>query len=329
MHPSPIEHFSPAVVSTSLGDPTVYSIRSKIEQAVINGFIGIEISFDEDDLFAAAERIANLCQVLGLNIIAFGPFQRYEGLRDRVRHNGMKHIIKIQFLLARALGTDTVIFTANHLPQNELSEGFILEDLRLLSQWGLDLGINIAYTFTCYSTVVNKWWKAWEVVKLVNSPNFGLCLSTFHIAGALSDDTSALPYKGSEASIRHTNSINRMIKTVLPSKIFRLHVSSAVPFIGSLSVNHPWYNPHETPYMSWSRHGKGFLFENNLGGRYSMEDLTRCIVLGLGYTGYISMESSTPGGEKGPFVPAEYAFRAKMAWVNFQIMLKLTRTPSP
>lgn len=153
----------------------------------------------------------------------------------------MRNILKTQFLIATKLGTNTIIVTANHLPQNELSEGFILEDLKLISQWGLDLGINIAYSFTCYSTIINKWWKAWEVVKLINSPNFGLCLSTFHIAGGLGDDTSALSYKGSEESIRRTNSLVRMMEVVPPSRIFHLQVSSAVPFINSISVDHPWY----------------------------------------------------------------------------------------
>ncbi|KAI1662379.1 xylose isomerase-like protein [Daldinia decipiens] len=322
MDPSPAEWLSPAIVSTSLGAPAIYSIQEKLKSAAVD-------YPSEKDLFSAAERIADLCQLFDIKIVAFGPFQRYEGLRDRARHEAMKDILKTQLLLAIKLGAKTIIVTANHLPQDELSEEFILEDLKLISRWGLDLGINIAYSFTCYSTIINKWWKAWEVVKLIDSPNFGLCLSTFHIAGGLGDDTSALSYKGSEESIRRTNSLIRMMEVVPPSKIFHLQVSSAVPFIDSISEDHPWYNPHETPYMSWSRHGKGFLFENPLGGIYSMEDLAKYIVLGSRYKGYISMESSIPASEKGRSVPADYALRAKISWMKFRIMLEFNEMPTP
>lgn len=47
MSPSPAGHLSPAIVSTSLGDPTIYSIREKLEKAAVNNFMGVEISFDE------------------------------------------------------------------------------------------------------------------------------------------------------------------------------------------------------------------------------------------------------------------------------------------
>ncbi|KAI0845831.1 xylose isomerase-like protein [Daldinia vernicosa] len=334
MDPSPAEYLSPAIVSTSLGAPDMYSIREKLEQAAENYFAGVEISFDEvdypseKDLFAAAERIASLCRSLGLEIVAFGPFQRYEGLRDRVRHNAMIDILQTQFSIAMALGARMIIITANHLPQHELSEEFILEDLKLISQWGVDMGISIAYSFTCYSTIINRWWKAWEVVKLIDSPNFGLCLDTFQIAGGLGDDTSALSYNGTEESIRRTNSLNRMIEVVPPNRIFHLQVSSAVPFVDASSPSHPWYTPRETPLMSWSRHGKGFLFENPLGGDYSMEDLAKYIVLGSRYKGYISMEASIPAYEKGLDVPNYYASRARAAWARFLGMLELTEKPN-
>lgn len=79
--------------------------------------------------------------------------------------------------------------------------------------------------------------------------------------------------------------------------------------------------------MSWSRHGKGFLFENPLGGSYSMEDLAKYIVLGSRYKGYISMESSVPASEKGPNVPTDYALRAMTAWKKFRIMLEFNEMP--
>ncbi|KAI1478157.1 hypothetical protein K445DRAFT_26917 [Daldinia sp. EC12] len=219
-----------------------------------------------------------------------------------------------RFAIAKELGTNTIIVTANHRPASKLSTEFIRNDLAFLADFAFRYkpSLFIAYSFTCYSTIVNKWWKAWELVQSVDRFNFGLCLNVFHIASSWTYETE----------LDQVNCIERLTSTVKRNKIFYMQVSSAVPPVLPLSANHPWYHPRETAFESWARNGKTFLFETTpLYTSNAMEELARSIIVGFGYRGFVTLETSTTTDDMGEDVPADRARRGKIAWKNFQLML--------
>lgn len=63
---------------------------------------------------------------------------------------------------------------------------------------------------------MNSWEYAYELVKEVNRPNFGLCLDTFHIASYLSHspETKDGLRKGGEASLRESLEVSEQSSNI-------------------------------------------------------------------------------------------------------------------
>ncbi|KAI1801477.1 xylose isomerase-like protein [Daldinia bambusicola] len=325
MEANPFTMYPPAITCSSLGDPTIYPIEEKLKRAALCRFTGVEISFEEvleeaklgswmdypssRDLESAASRIHKLCRVLGLEVVAFGPIQCFEGLRNRVRYRAMKDTLSTRFQIAKALGTKTIIVTANHLRVEEVSEDYILSDLKDLSDFASkeDPSISIAYSFTCHSTFVNKWKKAWDIVKSIDRSNFGICLNTFQVATALACDTEQT----------YTTNLAHLVEIPL-DKVLHVQVSGAAPLTAPLIAGHPWYHPRESTWLSWSKKGKRFPFECPNPGQNFMEKVAAYTIRALRYKDRLTFERSTTIEEKEPNVPADCARRGMIAWYKLK-----------
>lgn len=221
--------------------------------------------------------------------------------------------------------------TANHLPADELNANLIVEDLRKLA---IRAGhrsppIKIAYSATCYSTYVNTWEKAWEIVELVNRPNFGICLNTFHIARSMWGSLHS-PYVPCAAThYALIRALDDMVELIDPKKIFLLQVADGERFESPIDKYHPWYDwnhPYATPHMCWSRGGRTFAFEPDLGGSMPVETMAVTIIIRLNYAGFVSMEMfSASTRQRSRRVPAEHVLRGMQSWKQLSDSVEANR----
>jgi 4-hydroxyphenylpyruvate dioxygenase len=336
--------FQPAILSASLGRASLHNFDTKVKEAGKQGFEGIEIFYEDleyvakklsshesptsEDLCQAARQVHEECQVAGLQIIGLQPFLFYEGLLDRQKHNELIEKIHVWFRIVKELKTATIQIPANFLPTDQLTGDMdvIVGDLRELADLGLQEHpqVRFAYENLCWSTHIDTWEKAWEVVKQVDRPNFGLCLDTFNIAGRVWADPTSLDGKTPNADKELKRSILQMVQQVDLNKVFYIQVVDAERMTSPLVEGHPFHTSGQPPRMSWSRNARTFAYEDDRGAYLPVEDVARAIIHDLGYKGYISMELfSRTMSEQGEHVPAEHAQRGMASWVKLVDRLNL------
>ena len=324
----------------SLGRAWVHSLPNKLDQAAANHFSGIEVFFEDLEYLArsqsnlpssatpspeaslhAAHTIRTLCDERDLTIIGLQPFMHYEGLLDRIEHASRIEKLKLWFNIAKVLGTDTIQIPANFLAKEEISGDMelVVQDLRQIADMGLQESpaIRFAYENLCWSTYFDTWEQGWEIVQKVDRPNFGLCLDTYNIAGRVYADPSSRSGKTPNADEDMKLSLERLIKMVDVKKVFYIQVVDAEKMREPLVNGHAFYDSSQPARMSWSRNARLFAFED--GGYLPVMDVTKAIIEGLGYEGWVSMELfSRTMAEPGKEVPAEHAKRAAIAWEKIQ-----------
>ncbi|KAL1624270.1 hypothetical protein SLS56_007972 [Neofusicoccum ribis] len=337
--------FRPAVLSVSLGRAWLHPFEEKLRQAAKHGFEGIEVFYedleylarelaggsnppDSEQLVRAAHRVRELCDSLHLTIIGLQPFLFYEGLLDREQHARLIEKIKLWFRLAKVLGTSTIQIPANFLPAEQLTgdSSVIASDLRELADLGLqeDPPIRFAYENLCWSTFIDTWEKAWEIIELVDRPNFGLCLDTFNIAGRVWGDPASPTGKTPNADTDLEESLKRMTRTINMDKVFYIQVVDAERMESPLVEGHPFHVEGNPPRMNWSRNARTYIYEEDRGAYLPVEQVARTIIHGLGYKGFVSMELfSRTTAEKGEEVPEKHAQRGAIAWKTLQQRLEL------
>lgn len=331
--------YQPAIMSASLGRAWLHNLNYKIEQATKAGFKGIEIFYEDldyaareiskndspsaGDILSAADRVHEACQAQGLEVIGLQPFLFYEGLRDRDQQASLIEKMKLWLQIAKRLGTNTIQIPANFLPAEQLTNDLdvIAADLRQVADMGAAETpvVRFAYENLCWSTYIDTWEKAWEVVKRVDRPNFGICLDTFNIAGRVWADPADVTGKMPDADADLKISLERMVKEVHVAKVFYIQVVDAERMETPLVPGHPFHVDGQPARMSWSRNARTFMYEKDRDAYLPVEDIARTIIHGLGYEGYISMELfSRTMAETGQHVPDEHAARGIAAWKTFQ-----------
>jgi 4-hydroxyphenylpyruvate dioxygenase len=324
----------------SLGRAWVHSLPSKLDQAAANHFSAIEVFFEDLEYLArsqsnlpssatpspeaqlhAAHTIRTLCDDRNLTIIGLQPFMHYEGLLDRNEHAARIEKLKLWFNIVKLLGTDVIQIPANFLAREEISGDMevVVQDLRQIADMGLQESppIKFAYENLCWSTYFDTWEQGWEIVQKVDRPNFGLCLDTFNIAGRVYADPSSRSGKTPNADEDIKASLERLVKMVDVRKVFYIQVVDAEKMREPLVEGHAFYNSSQPARMSWSRNARLFAFE--AGGYLPILDVTRAIIEGLGYEGWVSMELfSRTMAEPGEEVPVNHARRGAIAWEKIQ-----------
>jgi 4-hydroxyphenylpyruvate dioxygenase len=336
--------YQPALLSASLGRAWLHDFEKKAQEAAKHGFKGIEIFYEdldflarslhkvnnpnEDQILTAAEHAKQVLDRLGLTVIGLQPFLFYEGLLDRDEHTRLIEKIKTWFKIAKRLGTNTIQIPANFLPADQLTEDInvIVGDMIELADLGLqeEPPIRFAYESLCWSTHIDTWEKSWEVVQLVDRPNFGVCFDTFNIAGHVWGDPASPTGKTPNADADLRCSMDRLIREVTVEKVFYIQVVDAERMESPLVKGHPFHVDGNPPRMNWSRNARAFMYETNRGAYLPVEDVARALIEGLGYKGYVSMELfSRTMSEEGDEVPAVHAKRGIEAWKKLVQRLNL------
>jgi 4-hydroxyphenylpyruvate dioxygenase len=332
--------YKPAIASMSLGRAWVHKLPYKLDQAQANKFQGVEIFFEDleylareesgiaadqvpstEAQIAAAKTIKKLCDDRDLEIIGLQPFLHYEGLLDRSEHVQRIEKLKTWFEIAKALGTDIIQIPANFLGKDKITGDLdiVVGDLREVADMGLRETpvIKFAYEPLCWSTYFDTWEKGWDLVEKVDRMNFGMCLDTFNIAGRVYADPASLNGKTPDAEKDLEKTLKEMVRRVDIKKVFYIQVVDAEKMRDPLVEGHAFYAAEQPARMSWSRNARLFAFEE--GGYLPIMDVSRTIIEGLGYKGWVSMELfSRTMNEPGDEVPKEHARRGRVAWEKFE-----------
>ncbi|KAI0163110.1 putative 4-hydroxyphenylpyruvate dioxygenase [Pestalotiopsis sp. NC0098] len=327
--------YQPAIMSASLGRAWIHDFHYKMEQAAKAGFKGMEIFYEDleymareraenaapsdEDILDAAREAYTVCQKHDLTIIGLQPFLFYEGLKDRAQHDKLIEKMKLWLRLADILHTDTIQIPGNFLPRDQLTDDLDVHaaDLRQLADMGAahDPPVRYAYENLCWSTFTDTWEKAWDMVRRVDRPNFGLCLDTFNIAGRMWADPASPTGKTADADADLAASIECMVREVDLAKVFYIQVVDAERLDAPLVPGHPFHVDGNPARMMWSRNARTFMYEEDRGAYLPVEDVAKAIIHKLGYKGYVSMELfSRTMSEEGQHVPDEHARRGMVAW---------------
>lgn len=166
----------------------------------------------------------------------------------------------------------------------------IVPDMKELAELGLKQNppIRVAFEALCWGSHVYTWQKSWEVVQAVNRPNFGLVLDSFHIAGWEFVDPTVSGCQRKDAQARLDASLQQLIKTVKPEKVFYIQLADAEradPAITPTSGS-PFYNPELPPRMAWSRNCRLYPYEEELGAYMPAEQCAKAFKE-IGFKGYM------------------------------------------
>ncbi|RJE23834.1 3-dehydroshikimate dehydratase [Aspergillus sclerotialis] len=322
-------HLLPAIPNMSLGAPGVHSLPSKLHQASIHGFQGIELfiedlnslaetSFSGNHL-AAAHHVRNLCDKLNLTIICLQPFLFYEGLLDRTQHD---HLLNTKlthwFKISRILGTDLIQVPSNFLPADpetgELKTSgdmdLIISDLQKIADIGAaqDPPFRFVYEAISWGNHVYNWEDSYRIVEEVNRPNFGLCLDTFHILARVYADPLSPTFITSTAK-QDLQACLASLRRIDPRRIYYIQVVDGERLNSALDETHPFYVKGRPCRMSWSRNARLFPFEEERGAFMPVLEVVKAI-LDAGFEGWVSLELFHRDlARKDDTVPAEYAAR--------------------
>ena len=326
----------------SLGRPWIHDLPSKLHEAALYGYLGIELFFDDLDCLAqtchngshieAAYHVRELCETLHLSIICLQPFGFYEGLLDRNEHERLvTEKLPRWFHLARILGTDMIQIPSNFLPADPDTgaarttgdKDLIVSDLRRVADLGLQQKpspIRFVYESLAWSNHINTWEECWDVVQRVDRPNFGICLDTYNIAGRVYADPASPTGKTPNADADMHNSLARLRSrtsntAINISKIFYVQVVDGERLSSPLDENHPFHVPGQPTRMNWSRNARLFPFEEDRGGYLPVLDIAKIIFNDIGFQGWVSLELfSRTLAEPGPLTVREHARRGRVSW---------------
>jgi 4-hydroxyphenylpyruvate dioxygenase len=325
----------------SLGRANVHELSQKLALAAKYGFQGIELFFEDletianrlpggstvDNQLIAATEIKKLCDSLDLKIVCLQPFMFYEGLLDDAEHRAKIEKLKVWLQLVKILDTDLI-----SIPSNFMREGVtgdmdkIVSDMVEVAELGLQQTpvVRFAFENLAWATYLDTWEQGWEVVKRVNRSNFGICLDTFNLAGRVWADPASGTGKTENADADLKESLDRLVKTVDPKKVFYIQIVDGERLSQPLLEGHPFYNKEQPSRMSWSRNARLFAFEEERGGYLPIKEVATAFINELGFDGWVSLELfSRTMADPDPSTPANHARRGGESWKNLVRELKL------
>ncbi|GMG28360.1 unnamed protein product [Aspergillus oryzae var. brunneus] len=312
----------------SIGTSKSHTLPRKLEVLHQAGFTGIELAFPdivsyapdllghkvaEDnyaELVTVAKDIRKQCEAKNLKVMMLQPFANFEGWpRGSKEREDAFARAKGWIEVMRAVGTDLLQVGSTDTPLDKLSatQENIINDLRELCALLATHNMRLAYENWCWSTHAPTWKDVWNVVRLVDRPNIGLCLDTFQTAGSeWGDPTTStgriedLPVE--ELDRRLEKSMEELASTIPAEKIYLLQVSDAYkpvrPIEGKM-IDGAW------PRARWSHDYRPRPYG---GGYLPIEPVGRA-VLKTGFRGWFSMEIFDGGadGEGKEYDMGEYA----------------------
>jgi len=313
-----------AICSLSLGWDPSHILERKVAAIKTAGFQGIEMFMAEIDMsyakvhnlsrLDAAREIRKLCADHGVEIINLASFGKFEGqptpLEDRLKE------AKEWLEVAKELGTTLIQVPSNDTKEALGDDAVIVGDLRALADLGAqeEPPVSFAYEALAWGTHVADWEESSRIVQLVDRPNFGLCLDTYHVLSRLWADPrehSGLRAGGNSAL---RDSLQRFRDSCPKDKIIYIQLSDAEKLSPPLLPGHPAYREEYDGPHAWCNYGRLFPLDSEKGAYLPMEEISRAWLVDSGWTGWVSMEifhRELKEAEKGP----EYwAQRARQSW---------------
>ena len=301
--------YRPSICTVSLGRAHAgHSLPHKLDMARKYGFEGIELFYEDlvdfaktkdgDEsrfsLLSAARAVRELCHDRGLAIICLQPFMHYEGLLDRVQHRKRADEMRLWVALVHELGTDLILLPSSNLPSERMTTDMsvIVDDMAEIAEIGLatDPPVRFAFEALCWGTRIDTWEGSWDIVERVDKPNFGICLDTFNLLGRIYADPTSLTGRTPNCDSVVQRSLDGLISTVPPNKVFLLQVADAELLRQPLNEIHAFYNPEQPPRMSWSRNARLFYGESQYGAYLPVRAVMEAVIKGIGFTGWLSFE---------------------------------------
>lgn len=324
-----------AIASMSLGRPGIHDLPSKLHQASLHGYSGIELFFDDldhlarashnGDLHAAAHHIHSLCTTLHLTIICLQPFTFYEGLLDRDETTRLlTEKLPLWFELSHILHTDLIQIPSNFLPADPLTSAprttgctsTIISDLQVIADLGASQSppIRFVYEALAWSNHVSTWDHAYAIIEQVNRANLGICLDSLNLAARVYADPATPSGKTPTADADLAASLSLLRERVNPDKIFYLQIVDGERLSSPLTESHEWYVANQPSRMSWSRNARLFAFEEDRGGYLPVLEVARAF-FDTGFEGWVSLELfSRTLADPDPETPKRHARRGYESW---------------
>ncbi|MFD5278207.1 bifunctional sugar phosphate isomerase/epimerase/4-hydroxyphenylpyruvate dioxygenase family protein [Pseudarthrobacter sp. NPDC058362] len=227
------------------------TLKEKMQACAIAGFDGIEI-FEQDLVTSplSPEDVRKMAADLGLGLDLYQPFRDFDGVTPDLLEANLRRAAA-KFRLMTRLGMDTVLVCSNVATATIDDDGLRASQLAQLAGLAGDHGIKVAYEALAWGKYVNDYEHAYRLVQMVDHPNLGTCLDSFHI---LSRDWDTAP-----------------IEQINADKIFFVQVADAPKL--SMDV------------LSWSRHYRVFPGE----GQFELAKFMGHVVR-AGYSGPVSLE---------------------------------------
>lgn len=312
-----------AISTSSLGLHASHTLDSKICAAADHGFTGIEIVFadleaysnaKQLDMIAAAHQIRQLCSQKSLQVLSLCPFENFEGHNSPLEERLAKASRWIS--IARALGATYLQVPAQFDPSATGDELTIVSELQQLADLCLTASppISIAYEPMSWSTHYSTWQSAVHLTNLVNRANFKICLDTFHTATKLWASPHSPTGKYPDADRRLTDDLRAFARDFPRDKLAYIQLSDAERLTPPFSTSHPWFREGEAPQFSWSKHGRPFPLEADLGAYLPVRQIVAAWIVDLGFGGWVSMEVFDRRMMSGDVGVGECAGRAARSW---------------
>ncbi|HEU4668783.1 MAG TPA: TIM barrel protein [Arthrobacter sp.] len=227
------------------------TLKEKMQACAIAGFDGIEI-FEQDLVTSplSPEDVRKMAADLGLGLDLYQPFRDFDGVTPDLLKANLRRA-EAKFKLMSRLGMDTILVCSNVATATIDDDDLRASQLSELAELAGEHGIRVAYEALAWGKYVNDYEHAYRLVEMVDHPNFGTCLDSFHI---LSRDWDPAP-----------------IEKINAEKIFFVQLADAPKL--SMDV------------LSWSRHYRVFPGE----GQFELAKFMGHVVR-AGYTGPVSLE---------------------------------------
>ena len=311
--------------TVSLGPPSI-PLPQKLDAIAKAGFKGIELGFpdllsfassidkqevsnyDYDALASAASEVKKLCEQHGIRVVMLQPFANFEGWAQgsKEREDAFRRV-QGWVRIMQNVGCDMLQVGSSDSPHITSSPSELANDLRVLcKEYLAPHGFRLAYENWCWATHAPTWSDVWNIVKLVDEPNIGLCLDTFQTAGGeLGDPTTASclleegpdgkKMQSEERERAFKESLDKLSKEIPAEKIYILQISDAYKPPSPFSKNpDPPDDSGLRPRGRWSMAFRPPPFQ---GGYLPVTQVAQA-VLNTGFRGWFSMEVFD-GGQDG------------------------------
>jgi 4-hydroxyphenylpyruvate dioxygenase len=213
-------------------------------------------TFDGDHTSVeAAKEVKRMCDRLGLKLLCLQPFRDFEGRLDPNEANERMQAARGTLSLLPHMGTDMLVIPSSTLPAHKISKDkhLLSTELGRLADYARTYSppLRVCYEALSWGTHISTWRDAWEVVRLGNRVNLGLCLDSFNTAARQWAD----PFQPNGKLNSHVDEDLRqdmleLVKIVPAHKIFYFQIADGKFMHPPLT---PPSDPEEPRLRPWSR----------------------------------------------------------------------------